>query len=75
MVKNAHIKQKTAKMQAGELTCVQNVQDFLAEVKKNNEKYNIFLLSDEAYSEFAINKDDFISLGNSFSQDSILLAI
>lgn len=43
MVKNAQIKQKVAKMQAGELTCVQNVQDFLAEVEKNNEKYNIFL--------------------------------
>ena len=43
MVNNANLIEKVAKMKAGELTCTKNVQDFLAEVEKNNKKYNIFL--------------------------------
>ncbi len=43
MVNNANLVQKVAKMHSGDLTCTQNVQDFLAEIEKNNKKYNIFL--------------------------------
>ncbi|MEC8220964.1 MAG: amidase family protein [Nanoarchaeota archaeon] len=68
MVKNAHIKQKTAKMQAGELTCVQNVQDFLAEVKKNNEKYNIFLEINESALKRAQQLDEKRNSGESLGK-------
>jgi len=40
-----------------------NLQEmsYLHELAK---KYNLFILSDEAYSDFIINKDEFISFGN-----------
>lgn len=40
-----------------------NLQEmsYLYELAK---KYNLFILSDEAYSDFVINKDEFISFGN-----------
>jgi len=46
MVKNAlnsDIRAKLAKLESGKLSCVKNAKDFLENIKKNNEKYNIFL--------------------------------
>ncbi len=40
---NDNIEQKIADLKAGKLTCEQNVKDFLAEIKKSDEKYNICL--------------------------------
>lgn len=43
MVSNDNLKSKLADLKSGKLTCSQNVSDFLAEIEKNDEKYNIFL--------------------------------
>lgn len=40
-----------------------------------SEKYNVFILSDEAYSEFMLNKSDFISLGNLDKKKDRLLIV
>lgn len=36
----------------------------IAHLYKLAEKYNLFILSDEAYSDFVLNKEQFISIGN-----------
>lgn len=38
--------------------------DEIAHLYKIAEKYNLFILSDEAYSDFIVNKEQFISIGN-----------
>ena len=40
-----------------------------------SQKYNIFILSDEAYSEFTLNKEEFISLGNLDKKKEKLLVV
>ena len=57
MIKNADLKKKLAQLKAGELTCEQNVKDFLAEIEKNNKKYNIFLEINEKAIEIAKELD------------------
>ncbi|MBA3662166.1 MAG: aminotransferase class I/II-fold pyridoxal phosphate-dependent enzyme [Gammaproteobacteria bacterium] len=38
--------------------------DEIAHLYKLAEKYNLYILSDEAYSDFVANKEEFISIGN-----------
>lgn len=38
--------------------------DEIAHLYKLAEKYNLYILSDEAYSDFVVNKEQFISIGN-----------
>lgn len=40
---NDNLKQKYDNLKSGKLTCEQNVKDFLSNINKNDEKYNIFL--------------------------------
>ncbi|MDA3855738.1 MAG: Asp-tRNA(Asn)/Glu-tRNA(Gln) amidotransferase subunit GatA [Candidatus Woesearchaeota archaeon] len=43
MVFNEDICKKLKDLRSGKLSCVKNVSNFLANIEKNNEKYNIFL--------------------------------
>jgi len=43
MIDNSNIKLKLEKLSANEITCIENVNYFLDNIKKNNEKLNIFL--------------------------------
>ena len=43
MVYNKDIKQKIDNLKSGKMSCLQNAKDFLSNINKNNEKYNIFL--------------------------------
>ncbi|GEM_PF-18844 len=42
--------------------------DEIAHLYKLAEKYHLYILSDEAYSDFVVNKEEFISIGN-FDKD------
>lgn len=43
MAHNSNIKQKLEDLKSGKLTCVDSVNYFMSNIKKNNEKYNIYL--------------------------------
>lgn len=43
MASNSNIKQKLENLKTGKLSCKQNIKEFLLNIDKNNEKYNIFL--------------------------------
>lgn len=43
MASNSNIKKKLDELKTGKITCVQNVDYFLSNIKKNDEKFNIFL--------------------------------
>lgn len=57
MVSNANISVKLANLKSGKLSCRENVNYFLSNIKKNNEKYNIFLQIDENAKKIATNLD------------------
>ncbi|MFW6285912.1 MAG: amidase family protein [Nanoarchaeota archaeon] len=49
MVSNANILEKINNLKSGKLSCEDNVEYFLSNIKKNNEKYNVFLqINDKA---------------------------
>ena len=62
--------EKLTKLKYGSLSCVQNAQDFLAEIEKNDEKYNIFLELDknivEKAKELDKKRDSGANLGKLF---------
>lgn len=43
MVSNSNIKKKLEELKTGKISCIENVNHFMSNIKKNNEKYNIFL--------------------------------
>lgn len=51
------IKSKIERLKSGELTCEDNVKTFLAEIEKNNSKYNIVLDKNDKVIEIAQNLD------------------
>jgi aspartyl-tRNA(Asn)/glutamyl-tRNA(Gln) amidotransferase subunit A len=57
MVNNSDIKSKIELLKSGELTCVDNARSFLAEIEKNNEKFNIILEKNTKVIEIAENLD------------------
>jgi aspartyl-tRNA(Asn)/glutamyl-tRNA(Gln) amidotransferase subunit A len=57
MVNNTDIKSKIELLKSGELTCTQNAIDFLAEIEKNNSKFNIVLEKNDKVIEIATNLD------------------
>lgn len=58
MSKNTVLKDKIADLRSGKLTCSQNVQYFLSNIQKNDEKYNIILEIDENYKKTAKKLDE-----------------
>lgn len=57
MVQNDNIEQKLRDLKSGKLSCEQNVNDFLAEIEKNDEKLNIFLQINKNAIKKAIELD------------------
>lgn len=47
MALNDNLKEKIDSLNCGKLTCVENAQNFLKNIKKNNKTFNIFLELDE----------------------------
>ena len=58
MVCNTDIKKKLEDLKTGKLTCLKNTRDFLANIKKKNSKYNIFLQTNEKAKEIAKKLDE-----------------
>jgi len=54
---NDNLKQKYDDLRSGKLTCVKNVEDFLSNINKNDEKYNIFLEVNQNLEENAKKLD------------------
>ncbi len=57
MVNNTDIKSKIELLKSGELTCVDNAKSFLAEIEKNNSKFNIVLEKSNNVLEIAADLD------------------
>jgi len=57
MVQNDDTKLKLELLRSGKLTCEQNTKDFLAEIDKNNGKYNIVLQVNNLALDFAKKLD------------------
>jgi len=58
MVQNSQIYHKLEDLRSGKLTCEQNVKDFLANIEKNNKKYNIFLETNKNALNYAKKLDE-----------------
>lgn len=54
---NIDLKEKLANLKSGNVSCVDNVQYFLSEIKKSDKKYNIVLQIKENIEEIAKNLD------------------